>query len=337
MAERLKVASLNVAFADGTLPVVRDVSFAIEPGEAYALVGESGSGKTMTSRAIMGLLPPGAVVTGRIEFGDLSLLDASAKELTEIRGARIGMVFQDPSAFLNPLLRVGDAIAQVIRSHQAVSKRDARKLAVALMGRVGIRDAAARRRDYPHEFSGGMQQRVLIAMALAAEPSLLLADEPTTALDVIVQAGILRLLDGLRRDEGMSLLLVSHDFSVVSGVCSRVGVMYAGELVEEGPAAEILLRPRHPYTHGLIASLPERAEAGPLPSIPGSPPDPGEVPVGCAFAKRCPIAMPACTEAPIPLVAIDSSHVTRCIRSELLADGDMNVSGTPAGAELSRG
>jgi oligopeptide/dipeptide ABC transporter ATP-binding protein len=320
VAERLEVESLSVAFGGGQQRVVRDVSFSIEPGEAYALVGESGSGKTLTSRAVLGLLPTGARVTGRIQFGGISLLDAAESELNGVRGAQIAMVFQDPGSFLNPLLRVGDAISQVMRSHERVSRREARKLAVALMARVGIRDAESRYRDYPHEFSGGMQQRVLIAMALAARPTLLLADEPTTALDVIVQAEILRLLDRLRREEGMSLLLVSHDFSVVAGVCTRVGVMYAGQLIEEGSAADVLHRPRHPYTRGLIESLPERAASGPLPFIPGAPPDPGEVPVGCAFAARCPLAAPACTVAPIPLVAVGAGHLTRCIRSDLLTE-----------------
>jgi oligopeptide/dipeptide ABC transporter ATP-binding protein len=320
VAEPLEVESLSVSFGNGQQRVVRDVSFSIEPGEAYALVGESGSGKTLTSRAVLGLLPTGARVTGRIQFGGLSLLDATEPELNAVRGAQIGMVFQDPGSFLNPLLRVGDGITQVIRSHERVSKREARKLAVDLMGRVGIRGAESRARDYPHEFSGGMQQRVLIAMALAARPTLLLADEPTTALDVIVQAEILRLLDRLRREEGMSLLLVSHDFSVVAGVCTRVGVMYAGQLVEEGSAADVLHRPRHPYTRGLIESLPERAGSGPLPSIAGMPPDPGEVPVGCAFAARCPLAAPACNAAPIPLLVVGAGHATRCIRSELLSE-----------------
>jgi oligopeptide/dipeptide ABC transporter ATP-binding protein len=318
VAERLTVEQLSVSFGAKKIPAVREVSFTIEPGEAYGLVGESGSGKTMTSRAILGLLPPGATVSGRVRFGATPLLGSTRRELNAVRGAKIGMVFQDPGAFLNPLLRVGEAIAQVIRSHERVSKREARKLAVGMMEKVGIRDAAARAHDYPHEFSGGMKQRVLIAMALAARPVLLLADEPTTALDVIVQAEILELLDELRREQSMSLLLVSHDLSVVAGMCTRVGVMYAGELVEEGTAVEVLQRPRHPYTRGLIESLPERAESGPLPSIPGSPPPPGQLPQGCAFAARCSLATAACEIAPIPLAPVESDHLARCIRSELL-------------------
>jgi oligopeptide/dipeptide ABC transporter ATP-binding protein len=318
VAERLSVDGLSVSFGAHRVPAVRDVSFAIEPGEAYGLVGESGSGKTMTSRAILGLLPPGATVTGSVRFGSTPLLGSNRRMLSAVRGAKIGMVFQDPGSFLNPLLRVGDAISQVIRSHERVSKREAHKLAVGMMEKVGIRDAQARAHDYPHEFSGGMQQRVLIAMALAARPALLLADEPTTALDVIVQAEILQLLDELRREQAMSLLLVSHDLSVVAGMCSRVGVMYAGQLVEEGTAVEVLHRPRHPYTRGLIESLPERAQTGPLPSIPGSPPAPGQLPPGCAFAPRCPIATAACQMEPIPFDPVEPGHLSRCIRSELL-------------------
>jgi oligopeptide/dipeptide ABC transporter ATP-binding protein len=219
---------------------------------------------------------------------------------------------------LNPVLRVGDAVAQVIQSHRRVSRRTARREAVEIMGRVGIRDAARRWRNYPHEFSGGMRQRILIAMALASRPSLLVADEPTTALDVIVQAGILRLIDRLRREESMTLLLVSHDISIVAGMCDRVGVMYAGQLVEEGPTAEVLFRSRHPYTRALIESLPESAGDGPLPTIAGAPPEPGSFPEGCAFAPRCPLATAECRAAPVPLVPVGDRHSSRCIHIDRL-------------------
>ena len=319
MAERLTVEALSVSFGARKIPAVREVSFTIEPGEAYGLVGESGSGKTMTSRAILGLLPAGATVSGSVWFGSTPLLGSTRRALSAVRGARIGMVFQDPGAFLNPLLRVGDAIAQVIRSHERVSKREARKLAVGMMEKVGIRDADNRAHDYPHEFSGGMQQRVLIAMALAARPALLLADEPTTALDVIVQAEILQLLDELRREQAMSLLLVSHDLSVVAGMCSRVGVMYAGELVEERDSRSRCCSARATRTRAvLIESLPERAETRPLPSIPGSPPPPGQLPARLRVRPRCPLATAACEIAPIPLDPVESGHLARCIRSELL-------------------
>ncbi len=247
---------------------MRGVSFEIAPGEAFGLVGESGSGKTLTCRSVLGLLPPTAEVSGHVRLGGRSLLDLSPRELQRVRGSQASMVFQDPMTALNPVLRVGDSVAQVIQSHRRVDRRAARREAVEIMGRVGIRDASRRWRSYPHEFSGGMRQRILIAMALASQPTLLLADEPTTALDVIVQAGILRLIDRLRREESMSLLLVSHDISIVAGMCERVGVMYAGQLVEEGPTAEVLFRPRHPYTRALIESLPETGE-GLLSTIPG--------------------------------------------------------------------
>jgi glutathione transport system ATP-binding protein len=309
----LHVEDLEIAFGGGRVPVVRRVSFGIAPGQAFGLVGESGSGKTLTCRAVLGLLPPGATVSGSIRLGEASLLELSANRMQELRGSRVSMIFQDPMTALNPVLRVGDAVAQVIQSHQQIDRRRARRYAVELMGRVGIRDAARRWRSYPHEFSGGMRQRILIAMALASEPSLLLADEPTTALDVIVQAGILRLIDRLRREESMSLLLVSHDISIVAGMCERVGVMYAGQLVEEGPTREVLFRPRHPYTSALIASLPESATEGPLPSIPGAPPEPGQVPESCAFAPRCPLATAECRHAPIPLRTVGPGHSSRCI------------------------
>jgi oligopeptide/dipeptide ABC transporter ATP-binding protein len=230
------------------------------------------------------------------------------------------MVFQDPMTALNPLLRVGDAVAQVVRAHEQVDRAAARRRAIEMMERVGIRDAARRSRAYPHQFSGGMRQRVVIAMALAARPSLLLADEPTTALDVVVQAEILRLLDTLRRADGMSLVLVSHDFGVVAGVCDRVGVMYAGELVEIGPTRDVLSRPRHPYTAGLIASLPEADGRRRLRPIAGMPPEAGALPAGCAFAARCGLAVDACRAAPIPLVEVGPSRYSRCIRVDQIGE-----------------
>jgi oligopeptide/dipeptide ABC transporter ATP-binding protein len=214
---------------------------------------------------------------------------------------------------------VGDAIAQVVATHDRMRVRQARSHAVELMRRVGIRDAERRARDYPHEFSGGMRQRIVIAMALAVRPHVLLADEPTTALDVVVQAGILRLLDHLRREESMSLILVSHDFGIVSGVCERVGVMYAGELVEEGPTADVLFRPRHPYTQGLLESLPQAERHGPLPFIPGAPPEPASLPSGCGFGPRCPLADSACTAGPIEFVSVADDHRSRCVHIDRLA------------------
>jgi oligopeptide/dipeptide ABC transporter ATP-binding protein len=228
------------------------------------------------------------------------------------------MVFQDPLTALNPVLRVGDAIAQVIEAHGGLGRRAARMRAIEMMERVGIRDAGRRAAAYPHEFSGGMRQRIHIAMALAARPTLLLADEPTTALDVVVQAEILRLLDDLRRQEGMSLLLVSHDFRVVAGLCDRVGVMYAGELVEVGKTRTVLRRPEHPYTIGLMNSLPEAVVGERLRAIPGTPPDPGHLPSGCAFAARCELALDACRAAPIAMAEVSTAHWARCIRRDQL-------------------
>jgi oligopeptide/dipeptide ABC transporter ATP-binding protein len=321
-----------VAFRGSGYAVVRDVSFEIAAGEAFGLVGESGSGKSLTCRGILRLLPRGAVATGRVTYGGRSLLDLGDAEMQTLRGSTIAMIFQDPMTALNPVLRVGEAIAQVVQSHEGLGARAARTRAIEMMERVGIRDAARRAAAYPHEFSGGMRQRIHIAMALAARPTLLLADEPTTALDVIVQAEILRLLDDLRRQEGMSLLLVSHDFRVVAGLCERVGVMYAGELVEVGPTRTVLQRPEHPYTIGLMNSLPEAVIDGRLRAIPGAPPDPGRLAVGCAFAPRCELADDACRAAPISLSETAPGHWSRCIRTDHLDE----MRGSLAAADSAR-
>jgi oligopeptide/dipeptide ABC transporter ATP-binding protein len=340
-AEALIVDDLWVTFDGGARPVVRSVSFTIQPGQAMGLVGESGSGKTLTARSILRLLPPGAAVRGSVRFGDRSLLTLGTNEMRRLRGSRIAMIFQDPNASLNPLLRVGNAIAQVIQAHESTDRRSARRKAIDSLERVGIRDAARRANDYPHQFSGGMRQRVLIAMALAGRPQLLLADEPTTALDVIVQAGILDLLDSLRREEGMSLLLVSHDLAVVAGMCERVGVMYAGELVEEGAAADVLFQPRHPYTRALLDSVPHGGAKETLRGIPGSPPEPGRLPPGCAFAPRCPLATIECEAGPIPFVEVGPEHRSRCIHADrvaaMSAEGGSGASREPAAAREGHG
>jgi oligopeptide/dipeptide ABC transporter ATP-binding protein len=316
-SDRLDIEDLTVAF--GSTPVVRGVSFTLEPGCSMGLVGESGSGKSLTLRAILGLLPSGACAAGRITYGDRSLLDLDARAFQRLRGSRIAMVFQDPMTALNPVLRVGDAIAQVVMAHEVLGRREARRRAIETMERVGIRDAPRQSRAYPHEFSGGMRQRIVIAMALAAKPTLLLADEPTTALDVVVQAEILGLIDRFRREDGMSLLLVSHDFGVVAGICERVGVMYAGELVELGPTRDVLFRSRHPYTCGLIESLPEahQGEAR-LRSIPGAPPESLAAIVGCPFAPRCALAQADCRSGSIPAVGVGPQHFSRCIHIDRL-------------------
>jgi peptide/nickel transport system ATP-binding protein len=320
-SQRLTVEHLEVALEHGSRRVVRDVSFEVPPGEAFGLVGESGSGKSLTLRAILGLLPPGATASGSIRYGERSLVELSARQRQRLRGSTIGMVFQDPMTALNPVLRVRDSIAQVVEAHEQIDRRSARQRAVEMMERVGIRGAARRSLAYPHQFSGGMRQRIVIAMALAARPSLLLADEPTTALDVIVQGEILRMLDRLRREDGMTLVLVSHDFGVVAGLCHRVGIMYAGELVELGPTERVLFEPRHPYTIGLIESLPEADHAGRrLRPIPGSQPEAGEELVGCAFAPRCPLADEACVAGPIPFAAAGPGHISRCVHLDRLAE-----------------
>jgi peptide/nickel transport system ATP-binding protein len=311
----LVVEDLGVSFAGGAVPVIRDLSLRIPPGEALGLVGESGSGKSLTARAILGLLPQGARVTGRIVLDGVSLLDLTPSARDRMRGSRIGMIFQDPMSSLNPVLRVGDAIAQVIRSHENVDRKTARARTIEMLQRVGLSDARRRYSAYPHQFSGGMRQRIMIAMALAANPNLLLADEPTTALDVVVQAGILRLIDGLRRSRQMSLLFVSHDLAVVSHMCDRIAVMYAGRIVEEGPTARVLQSPRMPYTIGLLNSIPGGQSGNRLAAIPGFPPQPEALPPGCSFAPRCRMAIEACTRSAVEMVEVGLDHRARCLRA----------------------
>jgi peptide/nickel transport system ATP-binding protein len=312
----LSIENLSIAFDEGRKAAVSGVSLNIPAGEAIGLVGESGSGKSLTSRAALGLLPKNVTVSGRIQLGGQSILEMSPQQLRSVRGAGIAMVFQDPMSSLNPVARVGQSIAQVIRSHEDVSGSDAETRAVALMDRVGIRDARARAGSFPHEFSGGMRQRIMIAMALAAKPRILVADEPTTALDVIVQKNILDLLDALRREEGMGLLLVSHDLAVVAALCSRIAVMYAGQIVEEGRTKDILARPRMPYTVGLLASTRRDKSAKRLTAIPGAPPLLGDRAASCRFAPRCPLVTEACRSAPVSLTEVGPGHTARCIRPQ---------------------
>ena len=311
----LSIENLSIAFDDGQKIAVNGVSLRVAMGEAVGLVGESGSGKSLTSRAALGLLPKKSTASGQIRVGRHSILGMSPQQLRAVRGAGIAMVFQDPMSSLNPVARIGDSITQVIRSHGDVSESNAFARAVGLMERVGIRDAKARAASFPHEFSGGMRQRIMIAMALAAKPAILVADEPTTALDVIVQKNILALLDDLRREEGMGLLLVSHDLAVVASLCSRIAVMYAGRIVEEGPTKDILLHPRMPYTVGLLASTRRDKSAARLMSIPGAPPPLGDRAKGCRFAPRCPLAIDACRAGAVSLAEVSPGHTARCIRT----------------------
>ena len=300
----LEVDGLRVEF--GRLPAavqaVQRVSFSVAPGETVAVVGESGSGKSVTGLAIMGLVdPPGRVTEGDVRLSGRVLTGLSESEYRKVRGNELAMVFQDPLSALNPVRRVGDQIAEAARVHGA-SRASSRARAVAMLERVGVAPAARQARAYPHELSGGMRQRVMLAMALVNRPQVLIADEPTTALDVTTQAQILELLAELQDEMGLALVLVSHDLGVVAGVADRVLVMYAGRIVEEGPADRVFAAAGHPYTRGLLASVPRADDARPvLAAIPGNPPDPTARPTGCPFHPRCLLAEDVCREhAPRP-------------------------------------
>ena len=316
----LSVEDLVITFPGKTRPAVPvdGVSFTLARGETLALVGESGCGKSLTSLALLRLIPhPGKIDSrSRILFGGSNILEMVESALRDIRGRRIGMVFQDPMTSLNPVFTVGDQVAEGIRAHLPVSKREANDRAVALLNEVGISDAASRARDYPHQMSGGMRQRVMIAMALACEPELLIADEPTTALDVTVQAQILEILDRLRKARGMAVLLITHDLGIVAGRADRVAVMYAGQIVEEARTAQLFARPSHPYTQGLLASVPRLT--GPrtrLTPIGGSVPTPDAWPSGCRFRPRCPKAFDK-SEQPPPPLPVEDGHWMRCWLAE---------------------
>jgi oligopeptide/dipeptide ABC transporter ATP-binding protein len=300
----LSIDALRVGFVTegGLLQAVDGVSFDLAPGEVLAIVGESGSGKSVTAQTIVGLTrSANARIEGSVRMEGVELIDASEEALREYRGERIGMVFQDPMTSLNPVYRVGDQIVEAILAHRADGGRaKARQTAVELLDSVGIPDAQRRADDYPHEFSGGMRQRAMIAMALALEPEVLIADEPTTALDVTIQAQILQLLQRLNRERGLATILITHDLGVVAAAADRVLVMYAGRVVETGTLDEIFYDPRHPYTWGLLGSLTriDRPRPRRLAQIPGAPPSLLEVPGGCAFRPRCPHAFGRCTELP---------------------------------------
>jgi peptide/nickel transport system ATP-binding protein len=296
-APLLDVQGLTIASARGTL--VEDVSFTIGKGEVLGLVGESGSGKTVTCRALIGLLPAGslrlAAGSVRLEGREIAGLDAAT--MGRIRGRQIGMIFQNPSSHLDPVMRIGDQIGLAARYHLGLARKEARAHGIELLRQVGIPDPAARIDSYPHELSGGMRQRAMIATALACDPRLVIADEPTTALDVTVQAQILRLLLDLRDQRGVSILLITHDLGVVAQTCDRIAVMYAGRIVEKGDKRRILATPHHPYTQALIRCQPASGGGtGLLPSIPGQPPLAGAMPRGCRFHPRCARMQPACRE-----------------------------------------
>ncbi len=318
----LEVRNLKTYFATrrGEVRSVDDVSFTLEHGETLSLVGESGCGKSVTALSIMRLVSnPGRVVGGEVWFEGRNLLKLSAEEMRSIRGNDIAMIFQDPMTSLNPVYTVGEQIAEAIRLHRKVSKREAWNQAVEGMRDVTIPAPEIRAKNYPHEMSGGMRQRVMIAMALACDPKLLIADEPTTALDVTIQAQILELLTELREKRRLALLLITHDLGVVAETSDRVAVMYAGKIVEEASAKELFKHPRHPYTEGLLRAVPrldERREGRMkrLQTIEGVVPNPLELPDGCRFAPRCPRAQGKCREGEIPLIHVNEHHQSRCIR-----------------------
>ena len=333
-APLLAVHDLITSFrtGSGTVTAVRGIDLTIEAGEIVGLVGESGSGKSVTARSIIGLIPdPPGKVAGRVLLEGSDLVGRSQRELQKIRGERIAMVFQDPMTSLDPLFAVGEQVAEAIRFHQGLSNAAAKAHVVQLFEQVGIPRAAERVNSYPHQLSGGMRQRVMIAMAIACGPRLLIADEPTTALDVTIQAQILDLLRRLNHERRMAILLVTHDLGVVAQTCERVMVMYAGRIVERAPVRPLFAAPLHPYTRGLLASIPDIADRRErLSPIPGSPPNLGLAIDGCAFAVRCPLAIDRCrVERPVlrTLPAADGDHETACHRAEELV-------GLPATAPL---
>jgi peptide/nickel transport system ATP-binding protein len=285
----------------GRVEVVHQISFALQPGQRTGLIGESGSGKTLTALAIMGLLPDGLLASGQVVYGGRNLLALSEPELCEIRGDRVSMVFQEPMTALNPVMKVGDQVAEPLRLHRRMRSREARQAALQALERVHLRDASEKMHAYPHQLSGGQRQRAMIAMATACSPDVLIADEPTTALDVTVQAQILQLLIELVEERGASLLLITHDLAVVANVCQRVLVLYGGHIVEEGSVDEVFGTPRHPYTRALLDAIPPLEANLPsrkLNAIAGSVPGLGEFPPGCPFRNRCPRADEVCVEMP---------------------------------------
>ncbi len=318
MAPVLGIRGLRVAFRG--IPALHGIDLDVRPGESLGLVGESGCGKSVTWLAALGLLP-GAEVSGSVTLAGQELLGAAPAVLDRVRGGRVAMIFQDPASALNPVHRIGRQINEALRLHRGLRGAAARAEAVRLLDQVGIPGAARRLEGYPHEMSGGQNQRVMIAMALAGRPELLVADEPTTALDATIQAGILDLLRRLQRETGMALVLISHDLGVVAETCGRVCVMYAGRIVEEAPAAALFAGPAHPYSAGLLAALP--AMTGPrtrLAAIPGGVPEPSRLPPGCAFSPRCPLAVPACGAAVPVLRALGGGREAACIRAEAAAE-----------------
>lgn len=318
MAKLLEVDNLQMHFftRDGVVKAVDGVSFSLEPGETLGVVGESGSGKSVTALTIMRLvpMPPGKLVGGDVRFKGKSLLTMEEPAIRAIRGDRISMIFQDPMTSLNPVYRVGDQIAEPLRIHKNMSRKDAGDRAVEILGSVGIPHPAQRARDYPHQFSGGMRQRAMIAMALTCDPDILIADEPTTALDVTIQAQILELMEEVQCRTNSAMIFITHDLGVVADITDKVLVMYAGKPMEVGTADDVFYRPLHPYTWGLYDSLPRHdvSEKGSLSPIQGQPPSLIDVPPGCAFNPRCPYAQEICRVKTPSLVTVQEGHQAAC-------------------------
>ncbi|HJV35653.1 ABC transporter ATP-binding protein [Geomonas sp.] len=319
MSPLLEIQGLCTEFqlSTGVLKAVRGVDLSLEPGETLALVGESGCGKSITAASIMRLVPPpGRVVAGSISFKGKDLLKLSEDEMREVRGNRIGMIFQDPMTSLNPVFTIGYQIAEGLRLHRGLGREEAEEQAVQMLSEVGIPAPRERLRDYPHQLSGGMRQRVMIAMALACRPELVIADEPTTALDVTIQAQILELLDRLKTENRMGLILITHNLGIVAERAHRTAIMYAGQIVEMAPTEELFKNPLHPYTRGLLASLPEFGKPGePLATIAGTVPDLKGQLTGCAFSARCPIGDQRCQEIPTEMKEAGAGHQVRCLKA----------------------
>ena len=324
MSHLLEVRNLQTYFQTraGLVRAVDGVSFYVDRGELLGVVGESGCGKSITALSVMRLIaPPGKIVGGEILFEGENLLALSDEKMREIRGDDIAMIFQDPMTSLNPVYTVGEQIAEALRLHRKLSRKQARAATIEAMKEVAIPDPARRVDDYPHQLSGGMRQRVMIAMALACDPKLLIADEPTTALDVTIQAQILELLNELRRTRELGVILITHDLGVVAEVADRVAVMYTGRIVEESPVEELFARPKHPYTEGLLRSVPKLTEAEVrkalrLETIEGVVPSPTALPPGCHFAPRCSHRMPRCEQGLIPLYDLEGGVRVRCVLSD---------------------
>ncbi|GAB7026628.1 ABC transporter ATP-binding protein [Geotalea toluenoxydans] len=312
----LQVQNLTVNFRvpQGTLQAVSGVSFSLDRGETLAIVGESGCGKSVTAYSIMGLVAsPGSIAAGEIVFAGRDLLRLDEQEMRKIRGNRIAMIFQEPMTSLNPVLSIGAQIIEGLRLHRGLSRREAREAGIGLLEQVGIASSAVRFDEYPHQMSGGMRQRVMIAMSIACNPELLIADEPTTALDVTIQAQILELMDRLKRENRMGMILITHDLGIVAERSHRTAVMYAGKIVEYGPTGDILRKPGHPYTEGLLKSLPQDTKPGqPLQTIPGSVPDLLVRQPGCGFCNRCPGKDWHCETAEPEMKEIADGHFVRC-------------------------